>query len=975
MRTCVPAALAAQFQTLETRDLRLVLTAPQQSYLVPQVIGSFENSLQFHRRLFDYTPRGRIDVLLHDLWHYGNAGASPLPENHITVGIEPYSHDYESAPAQERMTSSLNHEMAHLVTTDKATASDRFFRTLFFGKVTPDAVAPLSMLYGYLTTPRWYAPRWYLEGIAVYLETWMNGGVGRAIGPYDEMVFRTLVRDSARIYDFVGLESEGTTIDFQVGTNSYLYGTRFVSYLALRYGDDSLLAWFNRSRGSRRYFSSQFRHVYGRSLEDEWSRWIEWEREWQEANLSGVRRHPTTGSRPLSDRALGAVSRAYYDSASRSLYVAVRYPGQVGHLVAIEVDSGKLRNLQEVMGAAGLYVTALAFDPASRTLFYTTNNPNWRHLVSLNLATGRAETLIRDARIGDLAFNPRDSSLWGVRHDNGFSTLVRIPRPYHEWHQVLTLPYGRDLFDLDIAPDGSTLIGSMSDVSGSERLVRIDIAAPVAGTDTSSIADLFDFGNWSPSNFVFSPDGRYLYGSSYYSGVSNIFRYDFTTKEMEPLSNAETGFFKPVPLAGRPDSIVVFRYTSRGFIPSLIANQVVDSVSAIRFLGNEIAASRPEVQSWMVPPASGVAADSLTTSTGPYRSLRELKLDSAYPIVEGYQDATGGSTAAGGVRLNLSDRIGTTALDVTASYSGGALASSQRLHLRASFRSWNWRVTAALNPADFYDFFGPTKTSRKGYSLALERSGNLVFDEPRRLSYSFQLAGYGGLATLPEYQGVLAPFTRLVSFSGDLAYTSLRRSLGAVDDELGTTWDLSVRGNAVSGTVFPRVSLEAAKGLLLPLDHSSLWFRAAGGAALSGNRTNPFANFFFGGFGNNWVDHRDIQQFRNTASFPGIDINSVGGADYGRAQVQWVLPPLRFRHVGIPSCYLKWADLSLFTTGLVTDVRDAARRRTLLGAGAQLDIRLITLSHLESTVSTGFAVAAERGGPAHSQFMFSFKIM
>jgi hypothetical protein len=229
--------------------------------------------------------------------------------------------------------------------------------------------------------------------------------------------------------------------------------------------------------------------VFGRSLEGEWSRWIDWERDWQGANLAAIRRHPTTTFRPLSDRALGSVSRAYYDSASRSLYLAVRYPGQVSHLVALDVDSGRLSNLREVTGAAGLYVTALAFDPASRTLFYTTNNPNWRHLVSLNLVTGRAETLIRNARVGDLAFNPADSSLWGVRHDNGFSTLVRIPPPYHEWHQVRTLPYGRDLFDLDIAPDGSTLIGSMSDVSGHERLVKMDIAPLGAGT--AEPVDLF----------------------------------------------------------------------------------------------------------------------------------------------------------------------------------------------------------------------------------------------------------------------------------------------------------------------------------------------------------------------------------------------------------------------------------------------------------------------------------------------------
>ncbi len=295
VRVCAPSELAAQFQ-------------------------------KFHRRLFDYTPSGPINVLMHDLWHYGNAGASPIPENHITIGIEPYAHDYESAPAPERMTSSLNHEMAHIVTVDKATASDRFYRSLFFGKVTPNPEVPLSMLYGYLTTPRWYAPRWYLEGIAVYLETWMNGGLGRAIGPYDEMVFRTLVRDSGRIFDFVGLESEGTTIDFQVGANSYLYGTRFISYLGLRYGHDSLIAWYNRAEGSRRYFSTQFRHVYGRSLEDDWSRWIAWERDWQETNLAAIRGHPVTAFRPLTDHALGSVSRAYYDSTSRAIYVGIRYP-------------------------------------------------------------------------------------------------------------------------------------------------------------------------------------------------------------------------------------------------------------------------------------------------------------------------------------------------------------------------------------------------------------------------------------------------------------------------------------------------------------------------------------------------------------------------------------------------------------------------------------------------------------------------
>ncbi len=34
----------------------------------------------------------------------------------------------------------------------------------------------------------------------------------------------------------LGLVSKGTEIDFQTGANAYLYGTRFMDYLALTYG-------------------------------------------------------------------------------------------------------------------------------------------------------------------------------------------------------------------------------------------------------------------------------------------------------------------------------------------------------------------------------------------------------------------------------------------------------------------------------------------------------------------------------------------------------------------------------------------------------------------------------------------------------------------------------------------------------------------------------------------------------------------
>ena len=91
-----------------------------------------------------------------------------------------------------------------------------------------------------------------------------------------------------------GLESEGTQIDFQVGANTYLYGTRFFSYLALTYGVDKTVEWLRRSEDSKAFYSSQFKHVFGRPLDDVWDDWIAFEHKFQEENLAALAKYPLT---------------------------------------------------------------------------------------------------------------------------------------------------------------------------------------------------------------------------------------------------------------------------------------------------------------------------------------------------------------------------------------------------------------------------------------------------------------------------------------------------------------------------------------------------------------------------------------------------------------------------------------------------------------------------------------------------------
>jgi hypothetical protein len=237
-----PAARAdAQLAMTQFQDVRLVYIDGTQSYLVPHAARTALNSMAFQKKLFDFEPSEDVTVLLVDFEDSGNASATAVPRNAVTVQEAPLSFAFETIAGNDRMNIIMNHEMVHVATMDQATRRDRAFRRLFGGKVAPIGDQPESVLYFFLTTPRVAALRWYHEGIATFLDTWMAGGLGRAQGGYDEMVFRSMVRDGAHFYDPLGLASEGTKIDFQLQINSYLYGTRFMpvagAHLLSRAGD------------------------------------------------------------------------------------------------------------------------------------------------------------------------------------------------------------------------------------------------------------------------------------------------------------------------------------------------------------------------------------------------------------------------------------------------------------------------------------------------------------------------------------------------------------------------------------------------------------------------------------------------------------------------------------------------------------------------------------------------------------------
>ena len=950
---------------IETKDMRLVYVDPL-AYLTPHAIRTFKNSFDWQQRVLGWVPYDRTLVLLKDFYDYGNAAAGAAPRNSLAFDIAPLSLAFETYPASERMYSLMNHELVHVSTMDMHTATERRWRRFFGGKILPQSQHPESLLYGYLTVPRFTGPRWYGEGLAVFFETWMGGGLGRAQGGYDEMAFRAMVRDGAPFHDPLALVSAGTRVDFQVGVNAYLYGTRFVTWLAYAYTPEHVVAWARRDEGSKRYYSDQFQHVFGIPLERAWEEWIAFERDFQKRNLAEVRKHPITPHRDLLPAALGSVSRAYYDESSGILYGGFRYPGVLEHIGALNTRDGTVKRLTDVKGAMLYKVTSLAYDPDTKTAFYTTDNYKLRDIVALDVATGDTRMLLEDARIGELVFNRSDRSLWGVRHANGLATLVRIPHPYREWNQVHTFPYGVVPYDLDISPDARLLSASISEVNG-DQFVRVWELARVLAGDVKPVSQ-FDFGQSVPEGFVFSRDGRHLYGSSYYTGVSNIFRYEVATGEIEAVSNAESGFFRPVPL---PDgTLAVFNYTGAGFVPAVIDPKPVKDVSAIKFLGAELAAKHSVVKSWQVPPPGNVDHEALIVREGIYDPLREVRFASAMPVLEGYKNKAGL-----GYHFTWEDPLRLASLELTAAvtYDDDPSHKDEQGHAALKYRYLGWNASLSWNRSDFYDLFGPTKRSRRGYAGTLGYEYALIFDEPRRFDLKSEVAYFGHLNALPDYQNVSATSDRLLNAEVGLYYSHVRSSLGAVDDEKGVLWDVVASANHVNGRTIPTLRADVSVGIPFA-SHQSVWLRGSAGAS-NGDRGDPNAQTFFGGFGNNYVDSRSIPRFREYYAMPGFGLNEIGARSYTRALAEWHAPPLIFESLGTPSFHLAWLRSTLFAANLWTDPERSELRRRYSSLGTQLDLRFTMLHWYNMTLSLGYAVGYRSEKRAGDEWMISLKIM
>ena len=469
-----------------------------------------------------------------------------------------------------------------------------------------------------------------------------------------------------------------------------------------------------------------------------------------------------------------------------------------------------------------------------------------------------------------------------------------------------------------------------------------------------------------PEGFTFAPDGKTLYGTSYYTGASNVFRFDTATQKYDAVSNASTGFFRPMP---QPDgSLIAYEYSGQGLQPVRFQPQVREDLGNVEFLGTRVINEHPELKDWGVGSPAKVPLDELITGRGHYSAAAQRKFASTYPIQEGYKGAW-----SPGWFFHWEDPLQFNQINASLSVSPfDHIRFKDRFHARVELKTLNWDLKYQHNAADFYDLFGPVKRSRRGDSVIAAYNKTIIYDPPRQLDLFASAAVYTGLEVLPQAQNIPSP-KNIESVEVGAKYTNTRKSLGGVDHEKGIAWRLLGDLDYAGGDAFPKLYGGVDYGVPLPLSNSSLWLYAHAGTA-GGKRSSPVSAFYFGAFRNNYVDNRPEKRYREMESFPGFSIDEIVARRFAKLTGEVNLPPVRFAEVGTPAFFLSYVRPALFGGFMATEAPDRSGHH-YADLGAQLDLNFTVALRLPMVFSVGAAGGWRDGHYRKTEWLASLKVL
>ena len=498
--------------------------------------------------ILDWKPGQKTHILVTDQQDVANGFARIFGRNFITIYGKPPTPEGNLGYYDDWLRVLIYHEYVHILHLD----------------TNPGIPQAINRVIGKQYHPHSLLPRWYIEGIAVYLET-VRTGRARANSPLFRMWLRTAALED-ELFD-IG-KASGLPFRWPTGTTVYLYGAFFIDYMARHFGED-FIRDFNHDYGERPipYGMNHITEALTEAdLLEHWEGFIDEARAEAEATRIAVE---SRGRTPLEVLTNGGGRNRYPTLRPDHPHPITFHRNNLTDTPVFASIAPSGQDFDEVRSAHGAAGPG-NWSPDGQTFYFsrrerTKNVYSYQDLFAYTPATGRLHRLTEADRAREPAISPDGQHLVHVRNRAGSMELVQRPLRSPSQEEVLL---GRHDFPDDedghwqqissptYTPDGSGIVFSWWRLDRRQRdLYLFDLSSRTWERLTDSPAHDMD-----PS---FGPDGM-LYFTADVDGIFNIHAMDLETRQTWQMSNVLRGVFHP---QVSPDGwwIYVYTYTTEGF--------------------------------------------------------------------------------------------------------------------------------------------------------------------------------------------------------------------------------------------------------------------------------------------------------------------------------------------------------------------------------------------------------------------------
>ncbi|MFQ6114633.1 MAG: hypothetical protein ACE5NG_11225, partial [bacterium] len=434
------------------------------------------------------------------------------------------------------------------------------------------------------------------------------------------------------------------------------------------------------------------------------------------------------------------------------------------------------------------------------------------------------------------------------------------------------------------------------------------------------------------------------------------------------MSHTVRGLFRPVYLNSK--FLFAFEFSSEGFIPVIIPNKPAVRLPAIQYYGQKIVHRTPRITKLSLKSA-GKITDAMTNGVTEkhYSGLSHLQFHSFIPVISGFREQK-----VIGLFTHIADPLFLHDFTFEVGVSPfNDSAGEPRVHFKGNYElRRKYRLGIEHNASNFYDLFNKRKAGMVGTKVTLGHTHYWKFDLPHKIKQTSQLALYTGIEAINDNLIRVGNPDFLV-FETSVNSRSVRRAIGSVDNEHGNEWTVTLMALGVN----PR-NPKVVGGLHAEWDHFMTWawphnvlhFKLASGY-LRTRKDLAIGKFYFGGFGNQYLENKDVKQYRNVFRFPGVPIYSLVTGRFAKVMIENNLPPLRLDNFKLGKHFLSYVNAAWFAQGLILD---SAREGKWISLGGQINFVFKHWFNLETTLSAGVAQAWSQHGNSREWFI-SFKLL